>query len=67
MADAIGWLKLWARRTLVESREGVCVQETHMKIQARTRKNKEQELVSRTKNQEPNDAQHTRFTLLRGP
>ena len=24
-ADAIGWLKLWARRTLGESEEGVCV------------------------------------------
>ena len=50
-ADAIGWLKLWARIDVGESGEGVSVQETLMKIQARTSKHKEQEQVSRTKNQ----------------
>ena len=38
--DAIGWLKLWARIDVGESEEGVSVQETLMKIQARTSKNK---------------------------
>ena len=68
-ADAIGWLKLWARIGVGESGEGVSVQETLMKKQARTSKNKEKNKYQepRTKNREPNDAQHTRFTLLRGP
>ena len=65
-ADAIGWLKLWARIDVGESGEGVSVQETLMKNQARTSKNKEQKQVSKNKNQEPNDAQDTRFTLLQG-
>ena len=66
-ADAIGWLKLWARIDVGESGEGMSVQETLIKIQARTREHKEQEQVSGTKNQEPNGEQHTRFTLLWGP
>ena len=42
-ADAIGWLKLWARIGVGESGEGVSVQETLMKKQARTSKKQEQE------------------------
>ena len=66
-ADAIGWLKLWACISVGESGEGACVQETHIKSQARTSRNKEQEQVSKNKNQEPNDAQDTSFTLVQGP
>ena len=65
MADAIGWLKLWARISVRETGEGVCVQRTHMQIKrgsskkprARTTlqeqegnlKNKNQDLTTSTK------------------
>ena len=37
-ADAIGWLKLWARISVRESGEGVCVQGTHMQLKQESSK-----------------------------
>ena len=44
-----GWLKLWARISVRETGEGVCVQGTHMQVKQRTNKNQEQEQVSKNK------------------
>ena len=49
MADAIGWLKLWARISVRESGEGVCVQGTHMQVKQESSKNREQEELSKNK------------------
>ena len=56
-ADAIGWLKLWARISVRETGEGVCVQETHMQIKQEQARDQEQAL--KNKDQEPNTSTST--------
>ena len=65
-ADAIGWLKLWARISVRESGEGVCVQGTHMQVKqesskkSRTRTSlQEQEQALKNKDQDPNTGTNT--------
>ena len=66
MADAIGWLKLWARISVRETGEGVCVQGTHMQVKQGSSKKprartslQEQEGNLKNKNQDPTTSTKT--------
>ena len=65
-ADAIGWLKLWARISVRETGEGVCVQGTHMQVKQESSKKprtwtslQEQEHALKNKNQDPDTSANT--------
>ena len=65
-ADAIGWLKLWARICVRETGEGVCVQGTHMQLKQESSKKprtwaslQEQEGNLKNKNQDPTTSTKT--------
>ena len=67
-ADAIGWLKLWARISVRESGEGVCVQRTHMQVKQESSKKPRTRTTLQEQGQRSNHKhKHTGFTLLRGP
>ena len=65
-ADAIGWLKLWARISVRESGEGVCVQGTHMQVKQESSKKprprttlQEQEQTLKNKDKDPTTRTNT--------